>query len=281
MTAGDLTTLEHVKEWLGIDADQTGSDTLLSRMITSASRFVLGYLSRDSLAAREVSENYDGYGNSFMMLRSWPVISLSNVGFFGTNITQQSTGNPRSNGYILTPTDPSSVAGSMSRLSLWGWNFPNGRNSIQVTYRAGYLMVDEPHEILAAEVDPVLPPRAFTDLLWLENDGVKFAEDPQTPLTYVLGDAPAPGEYGIVDRMYVFNAADEGKFVLISYSYVPADIEQAVYQMVGEQYRYKDRIGVASKSLTGGVGETVTFSQKDVTSYIATMLQPYRRVVPV
>jgi len=262
MAQGDLTTLAHTKQWLGITTD--GSDALLSLMIAAASRFVLGYLGRPSLAATDYTEDYDGYGNNFMSLRQWPVISLSSIGFYGTTITQASTGNPRSNGYILSAED-----NGPSRVTLWGNSFPRGRSAISIAYRAGYVTRQ------CGDV-PATPFKITTDRVWLADEGVHYEDG--VALVRV-DESPAVGEYAVVDGVYEFNTADSGESVCIDYSYVPADIEQAVYQMVGEQFKYRDRIGVKSKSLSGGVGETVSFSETDMTPYLSTLLQPYRRVV--
>lgn len=262
MAQGDLTTLAHVKLWLGIETEN--SDALLRLMIAAASKFVLGYLGRPSLAATDYVEDYDGYGNNFMSLRQWPVVSLSSIGFFGTTITQASTGNPRSNGYILSAEES-----GPSRVTLWGNSFPRARSSITVSYRAGYVTTQ------CGNI-PATPFKITTDRVWLSDEGVDFEEG----LALVrVDESPGPGEYAVVDGVYEFNTADSGQAVCIRYSYVPADIEQATYQMVGEQFKYKDRIGVKSKSLSGGVGETVSFSETDMTPYLATLLQPYKRVV--
>lgn len=270
MAKGDLTTLEHVKEWLGIEPESTGSDALLKMMISSASRFVLGYLNRPNLGETSITENYDGYGNNFMSLRQWPVLSIESIDFYGTSITTPSTGNPRSAGYIL-----SEEMQGPSRVTLWGNSFPRGRSAISVTYRYGYV-TEQCGEVPEATTDPVAPPTIKTDFLWLEDEGVKDADG--VALVRVDED-PAAGEYSVSVDGYVFNAAQVGEEVCIRYSYVPADIEQAVYQMVGEQFRYKDRIGIKSKSLSGGVGETIAFSETDMSPYVVTMLQPYKRVI--
>jgi gp6-like head-tail connector protein len=269
MATGDLTTLPHVKEWLGIDPDVTDGDALLSRMITAASRFVLGYLNRASLAAMTINDVYDGHGNNFMILRQWPVISLSTIQFYGITVDQPATGNPRSNGYLL---EDAQQAGGQQRLTLFGHFFPNGRSVINITYRAGYLMTDE-----AYTIPSVTPWQITTTSLWLEDEGVSYALG-DIPLVKVDSD-PIVGQYSVdATGIYTFAEADEDEDILISYSYVPADIEQATYEMVGEQFKYKDRIGYISKSLAGQ--ETVTFSQKNMTDYVKLLLQPYMRVVP-
>lgn len=62
------------------------------------------------------------------------------------------------------------------------------------------------------------------------------------------------------------------------YATPPAPVAQAVVELVGEAFRRRDRIGQVSKSLSGGVGEVVAFSQQNMNATIAAMLAPYRRV---
>lgn len=59
---------------------------------------------------------------------------------------------------------------------------------------------------------------------------------------------------------------------------VPTDVEQAVIELIGRRYKERDRIGLVSKGLAG---ETITYTQKDMSDGIKTLLQSYRRVVPV
>lgn len=266
MAKGDLTTLANVKAWLGIKTEDAATDKLLAQMISAASRFVLGYLGRPGLAAADIEEVYDGYGNNFMSLRQWPVISLASIGFFGINIDKPSTGNPRSPGFILGSEDL-----GPSRVTLWGHSFPRARSAVTVSYRAGYVTEE------CVNV-PSAPFQVTPENMWLADEGVthegvalvRVKEDPET------------GEYSVSNEgVYTFAAADDGNEVCIRYSYVPADIQQAVYELVGEQFKYKDRIGIKSKSLGGGVSETVSYTDTDMSPYLATLLQPYKRVVPV
>lgn len=62
------------------------------------------------------------------------------------------------------------------------------------------------------------------------------------------------------------------------YTSVPSEIENACIEIIGERYRTRDRIGHVSKSLGG---ETVAFSQKDMSDHLKTTLQQYKRVVPL
>ena len=62
------------------------------------------------------------------------------------------------------------------------------------------------------------------------------------------------------------------------YATVPADVEQAVIELVGERFRARDRIGLSAKTLGGQ--ETTAFATKAFNDTIAALLAPYRRVCP-
>lgn len=276
MSAGDLTSLFAVKQWLEIDPENTDADVLLKRLIRAASAFVLQHLNRKSLTLTEYVETYDGYGNSFMLLRQAPVYDLSALSFTGTPISS-ATGDgftsPRANGFVLEPPYSPSVILGEQRVNLYGYRFPRQRAAVSVRYRAGYVIDDEPHTI--ADVSPAT---VSTDSMWLGDVSVKNAE---TLALFVLVKAnPTVGQYTVDGNgVYGFNDGDIGLDILISYSFVPADIEQAVWELVGERYRYMDRIGYVSKSLGGQ--ETVTFSQRAISDYVTVDLAPYKNVVPV
>jgi len=59
------------------------------------------------------------------------------------------------------------------------------------------------------------------------------------------------------------------------YAATPAEVEQACIELVALRYRERERIGHVSKSLAG---ETVSFSQKDMSDDVKTLLSLYRRV---
>jgi len=63
------------------------------------------------------------------------------------------------------------------------------------------------------------------------------------------------------------------------YAITPPDIAQACIDLVALRYRERSRIGEVSKSL-GGV-ETVSYSQKDFSDPIKTLLQQYRLMSPI
>lgn len=268
MLAGNLTTLAHVKEWLGITDDS--SDALLARLITSASRVILNYCNRQGFAAREYDDIYNGYGQNFMVLRQWPVIKLNELQFSGYVMKQPAQGNPPNNGWVLTNGVGDSAAGGAQTVTLFGgYRFPSGRNSVRALYRAGYERVEE-------HVVPADPHEVTTDVTWLENTSVSIGA---TLLTKVASN-PGPMQYTVSDvGLYKFNAAQEGATIIIVYSYVPPDVEQACWELVGLRFKEKDRIGIQSKSLGGQ--ETISYFKGNMPADVVSILSQYMRVAPV
>lgn len=82
-------------------------------------------------------------------------------------------------------------------------------------------------------------------------------------------------------RGYRFSRGLQNVVVVYSagYSTTPPEIAQACIELVALRYRERNRIGEISKSMGGA--ETVSYSQKDLSDAIKTLLQQYRLVVPI
>lgn len=98
---------------------------------------------------------------------------------------------------------------------------------------------------------------------------------------YVLGPPPPGG--GAQRLLLVGHRLPRGRSNVevtytAGYAVVPADVEQACIEIVGEAFKRKERIGQLSKTLGGQ--ETIAFSQADMNAAVRAMLDPYRRVVP-
>lgn len=277
MRAGDLTTLPHVKNWLSIPLDNEESDSLLLRLIAAASLFVKNNISINGAGVGTYDELYDGNGQRFMLLRQWPVLDVELIAMqSGYNLVAKSVGNPRSNGwYLSTPATP--TAGCQT-LYLWGYAFPLGRGTVNVVYTAGFKCVGEIHHV---ESDGVISPPGTLPIVtfntWVQDFGV--TDEDGVPFVKV-DSTPAEDEYSVdEDGVYTFNVANIGDTVLVSYGYIPADLEQAVIQLVGEGLKYQDRIGVKSKTLGGQ--ETISYDNSFMTKSVDLLLSTYRRVAPV
>jgi hypothetical protein len=130
-------------------------------------------------------------------------------------------------------------------------------NGINVQYLAGFAVSGEAWTIPASAryQEQVFAPFGS----WGQDDGVI---DAGGQALVAVSDTPAQGQYAVTNGSCTFAAADAGRAILISYSSVPSDIEQACCELVSERFKYKGRIGMVSKSLNGQ--ESVSFSQKDI-----------------
>ena len=82
-------------------------------------------------------------------------------------------------------------------------------------------------------------------------------------------------------RGYTFTRRAQNVIVTYTAGFVttPPEIAQACIELIGLRYRERTRVGEVSKALGGG--ETVAYSQKDMSDAIKTLIQQYRMVAPV
>lgn len=99
------------------------------------------------------------------------------------------------------------------------------------------------------------------------------------------GDANATPGYYFSETMLCLNgyrfqrgAANVTVIYTAGFATIPDDLAQACTELVGRRFREKDRIGLVSK---GMAGETTQFSQGDLSAFVRTTLENYRKVVPV
>lgn len=282
----NLTTLANVRAWVGSQSNVTTDDALLSRLIIDASQTILDYLQRADLGHTEITEVVSGRGERKIQLRNWPVVEVSSLSIDGVTVPQ-STGATVS-GFFLDPVY-GSLAGRPQNLGLRGYAqtlpnrlpaFPTGVGNIEIGYSFGYCVQNEAATIPATSTYTITPasPRG----LFGGDLGVTLADG--TPLTKITSGTPTTGQYLPPDltlasprTSYTFAAADAGKAVLLSYNFVPAPIEQACIELVGERYKYKSRIGLASASMGGQ--ETTSYMVEDtLTAAIKGRLDPYKLV---
>jgi hypothetical protein len=274
MAIYDLCQLADVKAWLA--RTDTNSDALLAALITRTSRQIYSYLQRSLILPRGVTEIRDGTGGNTMVLRQWPVISVTSLTIGTRTIPERTT--RCTAGWALEPWD-GTPPGRAQTLSLNGHSFgisvPSAANTqnVQITYQTGYQVSAEPQTIADASATVDAP---YGD--WASDMGVTYADG--APLTQVTG-APAVGQYQLTPGepgSYTFNTGDNGADVLISYGFIPSDLAQACIELVSELYKYSQRIGETSHSLGGN--ETVGFNVTRFTPLVAALLQPYRNVLP-
>ncbi len=270
-----LTDLDSVKAW--IPMTNTDNDALLTRLINQISGATLSNLQRPSLVRQSYPEIRDGTGSQVLLLRNWPVVSISSVTING--VTIQPSSSPSQAGYILQTWDGTS-AGNPQSLVLRGYTFTRGLSNVGIVYEAGYCVQEQAATIpgSVAYTIAVTPPNGG----WSQDDGVTLADG--TALVAITSGSPATGQYKVSAPSlgavtYTFNSAQAGLGVLISYSYTPADLQEAVIEWVVERYRYKDRVGQSSKSLGGN--ETSSYSLRGIPDFIDIVFHGYRKVIPL
>lgn len=271
-----LTSLASVKAWLSVTS--TNDDTLLTNLINQLSSAIINYLARPSLVKTTYTELRSGVGNQRMVLRNWPVLSVSSL-IIGTQ-TIPSAATFGQCGYTLATWD-GSTSGNPQEITLNGYEFCRGNNNVQIIYKAGYCIQNETATIGTTpyHVTPLQP-----NGTWAQDDGVTFAST-GIALTPIASGTPITGQYVPPNPFasspvayYLFAAADTAKGVLLNYSYIPADLEEACIEWVGERYKYKGRIGQSSQSLGGN--ETSAYSLK-MPDHIKMLLANYEKFLPL
>jgi hypothetical protein len=124
------------------------------------------------------------------------------------------------------------------------------------------------------------------------TDVMAFADYPVTAVTSVIVDGSTiPLSNGISygylfdDKFLYFIGGRFGMSRMnvqltytAGYASVPLEIEQSCIELIGIRYKERQRIGENSKSIGG---ETVSFDVKDMPNSVKTILNNYRKVIPL
>lgn len=266
----NFATLTQVKAWL--DIATSSDDGMLTTLINQLSVAILEYVQRPDFVCTTYTELQNGVAPQRMMLRNWPVVSVSSL-ISGQTTIPAATSFGRA-GYTLEQWDGTS-SGKCQTITLNGYCFERGLNNIQAIYQAGYCVQSEPQTV--ADIMSVYTITANQNYgVWSQDDGVIYAS---TGIKLVpVASAPTVGQYTASSGVYVFNSGDNGAALLISYSFIPAPITQACIEWVGERYRYKERIGQTTKSLGGAMSAAYSLTMPD---HIQRMLAPYKKWMPL
>lgn len=270
----DLATLPELKNWLKATSQTftDADDTFLRKLIQRVSSIIMDYVSMSDVVQRSVNETRNGTGSNGIMLREWPVLSVSSLISSGVNVPAGQT--TQDSGFVLAPRSTRG-AGQPQMLMTRGFGFPVGLANIVVEYVAGYV-IDGERQTISDTYTAIASQPAGT---WARAEAVVFASSGVALVE--VPSAPAAGQYAIdpdVPGKYLFNSIDEGEDVLLTYSYVPSALTQACVEWVSERYSYRTRVGQLSRSQGGQ--ETTSFSLKDMPDFIKLALQPFVKVTP-
>jgi uncharacterized membrane protein len=218
MSPFDLTNLAALKAWLGLPSAPGPNDGTLSALVTAASRSIYAALSRPSLLPFSYSETIDLETNR-VTLRHWPVLQVTSVRWRGIAVPPDENADLEASvGYALEPDD-GIPPGRPQALDLFGRHYPSGRQSLAISYSAGYAIQNEVQAVPAAAP---LQLSAFSPYgLWGSDLGATYATT-GTPLTAVSA-SPGAGQYVVSAGTYGFSAADADQSVSISYTKGPSE----------------------------------------------------------
>lgn len=118
-----LTTLETVKDHIGIDAADTTWDNRIKFLINGFSEFIESYAGR-GLAKGTFTQKLDSYGHGKIYLRTWPILSITSIKIDNVLVS--------AGDYL-----PYNEQGSILYRS-GGW--PDGDQNIEVIYSGGYVL---------------------------------------------------------------------------------------------------------------------------------------------
>ena len=291
---GDLTTLSRAENW--IPGTVSGSSTVLQQLIAALSSQIYSKLNRGRIYSRSVVSTFDGTGNYQLVLPAYPVTSITTVQMGAVVVPASPLPSP------TTGVAPGLNTGWGYRFVPWGGNLPGencvlefqnggwwpGVQNIEVTYQAGYLIQSEPQTVPSSS-GPYTVTVQQPQGVWSRDNGVVYASS-GVALTPVAS-SPTVGEYipppDTNPGLYTFSSFDSGAALLISYSFIPGDLEQACIQLVAESWKYRNNVGVESQMLgaqetirflRGGIGRVQMFPT--LPPEVDALLAPYVNVVP-
>lgn len=280
LAAGDLTTLATVKAYAGTQAP---ADPVLSGLISRISMMIRSDLNRQFLLPRDYTLAFNGTGTRQLVLPDWPVLSFSSLYIGGASITQAQDNSIYADayGYRFLPWDGIPPGNPLVlELSGGAYYYP-GQQNVAVAYRAGYQVTDEAATIPSTSTYTIAPLAPYGT--WASDEGVTYNNG--TALTAITSGTPSAGQYlppapdlATPRLAYTFNAADASQGVLLTYGFVPADIEQVAIELIMERAAYRSRLGVRSQMLASQ--ETIVYDTSGFTSFIKRALGAYVSVLP-
>ena len=300
----DLTTVAAVNAILEQVANTDATE--IQREITAYSQNILTRTGRGFLSGvRIYSERYNGNGSNDLPVRNYPVLAVASLSVNGIAIP--ASPDFIQSGYVID------TEGSIANIAIiggqgggayqagddrwgvrpggWGsygnapplgqsaFRFLQGVQNVAVQYTAGYTIpVYSEAQTVPASPGPYT--KAVTNAATFYSDlGVTLADG--TPLTSVPA-SPGPLQYvaptfsSVPRGTYLFNGAQQGVVVNISYSYgaAPFDLQEACGRLVAQMYRKRTWIGQDSQ-VQPGVG-TTAYSKLEVEIGTAATIERYK-----
>ena len=138
ISSDDMRTILSIKT---LSSDE--SALLDNHIIPAVSKAVETYCDRNILDAEELTEYYDGTGNSTLQLKQYPINSV-------TSVKERQTEDYSASGYTKELTEESDYIIESEKGCLWRTDgvWFRAKRMYQVVYRAGYISGDIPPDLL-------------------------------------------------------------------------------------------------------------------------------------
>ena len=259
----DLTTLVAVKAYLGID--NTLKDALINLLIPRASVQVQNYCAQEFPTKSYSGYKMNGTGSDRIILPGPPILSVSAVQI-GSTVVTASSDSMTQPGYAFQDYTLYLIPGAYGQTNGGVTQFSKGTNNVKVSWVGGYEETETGFIPTGNTIEPTTGGYAATSISCeYTANGVAMT---------LVGSGPSAGEYTFNDGVYGFSTADNGQQVTMTYYYIPATVEQATIELIGLKLKQRDNLGIQSKSLAG---EQITYSDRNMSPAVQSMLIPYTR----
>lgn len=249
-----LTTVAAVKAHLSITT--ANQDALIAGYIARETAAIELYTSR-TFPRATYTRRLTGSGSSTLVLPVGPVLRVSSVSISGVAVP--AAADDLHAGYLHD---------HLALHLTGGARWPAQLKNVAATWTTGYETTQDDVVPAGLTLTPTTGGRAALD------NGVTLADG--TVLAAVAG-TPAAGQYAFADGTYTFHAAQQGAAVTLAYAYIPGAVEQACIDLVSQDLKMRDNVGISSKTLAG---ETIVYATDDFSRGVRQALDLYRQVVP-
>lgn len=174
---GDLTTIDDVKNYLGVKATDAFDTTLCANLIVSVTAFIDEYTDRNFDTLTFTNEQYNGNNNPGLYMRNWPLQKVSAVSIDD----------------VAVPSSSFYIAGKRTIGLKDGRVFTRGLGNVLVTYTAGYATV--PKHVAQAATEMVA--FKYRERVRLGESSKSIAGE---SITWDLAEIPASAKV-ILDHM--------------------------------------------------------------------------------
>lgn len=302
----NLCQLSDIHGWLAIPATESSDDTLISNLIASVSTDFLNEIKRpDFYPAQDYNEVREGDGGDLMVLRHWPLNSITNVSLISGGGSPPLTGSSIDQAietYTLASSPPVALVTVVHAADFMHDGPPGAGNSAgavvnAVTGNPLAYVSQGPLQAGQYSVNPSTGTYSFSladaeagiqvtiTYTWF-NIGSLVAIPESTndvqPGWWIDSDIDPERRYELYLDGKVYTFVDEQEYSITynaGYQTVPTDAAQAVIEWTSQ--RYKSRQSIGQTQIHQFTGETITTPESEIPASVRRVIERYRRYDPL